>query len=1134
MDGTDESDAEIDGMTVDAKVFRVSQPLDLGGICAVEGCQDIVDQPDAAAAAGVPEFARGGMQSVDQSSRAGANWQKDSWDGAGSWNGNPKCYAKIKEVYPSFSLPGGGSPTMATAGSATDVNSYEANGFPIGDCWMRRSSRASYSAMIDLQTVYSKGNPTSDDLHQHHGRRPYAPGWLIVNANVDPFMIGTTNQLGRSKTTLQNNYGGPHNNYQMPPKVGSSFYGENGGGGRCWDNFHHSGNPAETLPALNWMVMGVLYGSRDQVVNTGLSGDCNYAFWGQDTFGKVQYRASWGGWTHPYGQTRTSQSPVSQLVELEASIRFAQADSYDGLESGGHRGALENDEQNNPGFWAKRAEGGFPKAAFFTEANRYKQEGLDPKVGAIIIEDQNQVMNEVKDAKTGQALLEYNHDFDCSAATYWDRSDADPANHKLVSVCDFYQGDIRAQGEHYPANGHSRQRSHLSRKNGQGFHKFETGAKMQSGGRMGWPYVVSLMMQDVAYKKHWQHYWDDNRFELGSVEYTQAQMSRGEAGLTYGEYFSGLQNTGIEATTTHFCYDKEMDRASSSKTTFGPMWEHGRQGTGGEVKSAELLQSQADHGVGRDQIPYKEYDNVGIWDDTFNINADSDPWFYMMAPSYTSDYFVFEVCIGNQRPEGNQCKVDSHRVGVGGCNPEDVKPGFPLDVCFGKSGGRCNLDSSVGCECKIGGSPDCVWESLYDHSVGAVLVLPALEFSDSALLAEDKISSATVKFAATNLDLDTDVLSVVQPAPLGFVYGYDNSTGTMVVTASTPVPGVAMARALQSISFVSTLTLQPTGRRTLHIQNTRVARADGSTPAPVNAKAYINMAITRHTVATAVVNQNHAGSPVASPTTLTVGFTNQYPLAAGGSIGITFKDDEFADLQSLRPFLATITGVDGIEGAARTVVAEPTRSAQAQIDGKPRTEVLLRVGEAAGSGAAIGTAIALQLNHVLRECPQAPESATVDIRTYNSVGATLGETLGVIVSITAAVSDATNHHADCQVEAETFPDGMTCVDGRMLYDLMMQGKAEADPAQTEGGKGHREVHLYDTTKKKNNYGGTQGLPTDRVGSGNFTHFTNGQGGYPPSWYNTGIIWRARLSDLGWKRPKTGANIVSVSLCRHRL
>jgi hypothetical protein len=271
-------------------------------------------------------------------------------------------------------------------------------------------------------------------------------------------------------------------------------------------------------------------------------------------------------------------------------------DSYEGLESGGHAGALENDEQNAPGFWAKRPDGGFPRLAAFRDTYRYEMEQPARNMGV----DTNHRMNEVADAKTGEALLEYNHDFDCSAATYWDRSHTDPAQHSLVSVCDFYQGDIKAQGaENSVQRTYSRQWSHLSRMNGFGFQKFETGPKLQSGGRMGWPYVVSLMMQDSAYKKHWQHYWDDNRFELGrstgtpdELFFTQKQMSRGEAGLTYGEHFSGLENLGIEATTTHFCYDKEMDHASSSKTTFGRHWQNGWQGTGGEVKSEELIESQ--------------------------------------------------------------------------------------------------------------------------------------------------------------------------------------------------------------------------------------------------------------------------------------------------------------------------------------------------------------------------------------------------------------------------------------------------------------------------------------------------------------------------------------------------------------
>jgi hypothetical protein len=163
-------------------------------------------------------------------------------------------------------------------------------------------------------------------------------------------------------------------------------------------------------------------------------------------------------------------------------------------------------------------------------------------------------------------------------------------------------------------------------------------------------------------------------------------------------------------------------------------------------------------------------DNIGIWDDTFNIDADSDPWFYIMAPNWQSDYFVMEVCVGNQRPEGNKCQVDSHRVGAGGCEPTESKPGFPLDVCFKSTGGKCNPDTPVGCTCEIGGSPDCVWQSLYDHAVGKVVVLPALELSPSSMADDDLVTSATVKFAPANFDMAQDVLGITQPIPLGFTY----------------------------------------------------------------------------------------------------------------------------------------------------------------------------------------------------------------------------------------------------------------------------------------------------------------------------------------------------------------------------
>jgi hypothetical protein len=272
-----------------------------------------------------------------------------------------------------------------------------------------------------------------------------------------------------------------------------------------------------------------------------------------------------------------------------------------------------------------------------------------------------------------------------------------------------------------------------------------------------------------------------------------------------------------------------------------------------------------------------------------------------------------------------------------------------------------------------------------------------------------------------------------------------------------PVPAAAIARALQALNYYSTAFYQPTGRRTLDVQIIRGVRADASTPPPIVGTAYVVMAITKHTDGTAVLDQDHAGSAVATPTILSVGFTNKYPLAAGGTIGVTFKDSEFPDLHDLRPFVAGITGVGGVEGAARTVIAEPTRSAQATLDGESRTEVLLRVGEGANDGAGVDAAITLELNHVLRECPTAPETATIDIRTYNANGATLAEMLGVVVNITSAVSDPANHHITCQVEPEIFPEGMTCVDGRLLYDLMMSGKAEADPAQFQGGAGHREV-----------------------------------------------------------------------------
>jgi hypothetical protein len=178
----------------------VSQPLERGGICAIEGCQDIVDQPEAAAAAGVPKFGWGGGIAADD--RPYANWQQDSWDASGSWNGNPKCYDKMKEVLPDLNCD-----------SNMCINQNQGDNQFYGDCWMARSSRASKMNFRQNEGSYSE-NFDPNDKYQHYGRRPFAPGWVIASANIDPFIIGSPQKADAHKNNApQHNMGMTLNHY---------------------------------------------------------------------------------------------------------------------------------------------------------------------------------------------------------------------------------------------------------------------------------------------------------------------------------------------------------------------------------------------------------------------------------------------------------------------------------------------------------------------------------------------------------------------------------------------------------------------------------------------------------------------------------------------------------------------------------------------------------------------------------------------------------------------------------------------------------------------------------------------------------------------------------------------------------